>query len=459
MKLTVLGGAGVRSPFLAKSLAYNADRINLTEVVFLDNCAENLAIFGEMAKTVFQAIRPDIQFQLSSDPIEALTDADYIIITLRVGGDEARSRDERIALKHNVIGQETTGVGGLAMALRSIPSVLEYTSIIEKHSSPNAILFNFTNPAGMVTEAIIKSGFTKRVYGICDAPSELIGELPKILKCNESELKVECYGLNHFSWFTNFTVNGKDVTQALVNSPELYTETCMQYFSPELVKQCDNQLLNEYLYYYYYREKALASILSAKETRGEQIARINKEMKLELQQFDPKEQMTEIFDIWIKHYLRRENTYMQNESHQEKVNKRQSFTLKQFIELPDSGGYAGVALDILDAVNSNTSKRIVVSIKNNGILEFLEDDDVIEISCDLSKDGLTPVRPKYIPTSQKNMISLVKEYERVAIASILQKDKKLALKALTAHPLIGSFSLANELLDEYLSDSRYQDWK
>ncbi|WP_318367492.1 glycoside hydrolase [Enterobacter sp.] len=459
MKLTVLGGGGVRSAFLAKSLAYNAHRIGLQEVVFLDSSEENLKIFGEIARYVFSQIRPDIHFSLTTDAVSALTNANYVITTLRVGGDESRVHDERIALNHNTLGQETTGAGGFAMAMRSIPAILNYCRLIEEHAAPDAILFNFTNPSGLVTEAIIKSGFKRRVYGICDAPSELIRELPAILNCDESDLSVECYGLNHFSWFTHFTVKGEDVTDRLINNPDLYSKTAMQYFSPELVQLCDKQLLNEYLYYYYYREVALKAIQDAPETRGEMIARINHEMRDELRSINVKENPKAAFDIWMKHYLRRENSYMQNESQQEKFNTRTPLTLQQFIEEPDSGGYAGVALDILEAVNSTTTKRIVVSLQNNGTLDFLRPDDVIEISCDLSKEGLKPVTPVHVPDAQKNMLSSVKEYERLAVAAILQKDKSLAVRALMAHPLIGSWSLADKLVNEYLSAAHINDWK
>lgn len=306
MKLTVLGGGGVRSAFLAKSLAYNAHRIGLTEVVFLDSSAENLTIFGEIARYVFNAIRPDIHFSVTSDPVPALKNSHYVITTLRVGGDESRIRDERIALAHNTLGQETTGAGGFAMAMRSIPAILHYCRLIEEHAAEDAILFNFTNPSGLVTEAIIKSGFKRRVYGICDAPSELIRELPEILGCDERDLGVECYGLNHFSWFTHFTVRGEDVTERLIASPDLYRKTAMQYFSPELVQLCDKQLLNEYLYYYYYREVALKAIQNAPETRGEQIARINHDMREALLTVDVKANPEAAFTIWMKHYLRRE---------------------------------------------------------------------------------------------------------------------------------------------------------
>lgn len=459
MKLTVIGGGGVRSPFLAKSLAWNAYRIGLTEVVFLDDSTENLAVFGEIARSVFTAIRPDIHFTLSTDPVSALQNTNYIITTLRVGGDESRIRDERTALDHNTLGQETTGAGGFAMALRSVPAILHYCQLIEQYAAPDAILFNFTNPSGLVTEAILKSGFKHRVYGICDAPSELIRELPSLLQCDASELNVECYGLNHFSWFTHFTVRGEDITDKLVTLPELYSKTAMQYFSPELVQLCDKQLLNEYLYYYYYKEEALKAIQAAGETRGEQITRINHDMRKELKTVDVKSCPQQAFDIWMKHYLRRENSYMESESQQEKFSIRRPLSFKQFIEEPDSGGYAGVALDILDAVNSDTTKRIVVSIANNGTLDFLRPDDVIEISCDLSKDGLQPVPPRHVPTAQKNMIACVKEYERLAVAAILTQDRSLAVRALMAHPLIGSWSLAEKLVAAYLCEPQFAAWK
>ena len=249
------------------------------------------------------------------------------------------------------------------------------------------------------------------------------------------------------------------MTERLIANPDLYRKTAMQYFSPELVQLCDKQLLNEYLYYYYYREVALKAIQEADETRGEQIARINRDMRDALRGIDVKADPQAAFSLWMTHYLRRENSYMQNESQQEKFHTREPLTLRQFIEEPDTGGYAGVALDILEAVNSRTTKRIVVSMPNNGTLDFLRPDDVIEISCDLSRDGLKPVTPAHVPTAQKNMIASVKEYERLAVAAILQRDKSLAIRALMAHPLIGSFSLAKALVEAYLDEAQFADWQ
>lgn len=450
MKLTVLGGGGVRSPFLAKSIAYNAHRIGVTEVVFMDTDRQKLAIYGTIAQGVFERIRSDIAFSLSSDARQALSGADYIITTLRIGGEEGRIHDERIALNHQVLGQETTGAGGFAMAMRSIPAIIDYCRLIEQVASPDAVLFNFTNPSGMVTEAIIKSGFKRKVYGICDAPSEFIRELAELLGCREAELSVDCFGLNHLSWFRNVRVNGQEVTEQLLADPRLYRDTCMKYFSPELVALSDNLMLNEYLYYYYYREQAIAAIVGAGETRGEQIAQINRQMLADLAELDIPHQLDQAFSLYFSHYLTRENSYMQRESNQGKVKAREMLTLQQFIEQPDSGGYAGVAIDILEAVNNGQQKRVVVSMQNNDTLDFLHPEDVIEISCELSNAGIHPVKMRAIPDTQKNLIAQVKEYERLAVAAILEGNRQKAIKALMVHPLVNSYSLAKTLVEEYL---------
>ncbi|MDG0797993.1 glycoside hydrolase [Pectobacterium punjabense] len=450
MKLTVLGGGGVRSPFLAKSIAYHAHRIGVSDVVFMDTDETKLAIYGEIARSVFESIRPDVRFSLSSNAREALTGANSIITTLRVGGEQGRVLDERIALEHQVLGQETTGAGGFAMALRSIPVIVDYCRLIEEVSAPDAVLFNFTNPSGMVTEAILKSGFQRRVYGICDAPSELIGELAALLDCEADDLKVDCYGLNHLSWFHNIRLQGQDVTSRLLADPRLYRDTGMKYFSSELVALNHNQLLNEYLYYYYYREEALAAILAAGESRGEQIAAINQAMLCELMTIDVQAEPERAFNTWLSHYLIRENSYMQRESKQGKAHVRQAITLQQFIEQPDSGGYAGVAIDILDAVGRSLDKRVVVSQANRGTLDFLHDDDVIEISCELGNDGLQAIALGEVPETQRNLIGKVKEYERLAVEAILTRDRQLAIKALMVHPLVNSYSLAHKLVTAYL---------
>lgn len=169
MKLTVIGGGGVRSMFLAKSIAQQASSLGIDELVFMDNDPEKLRIYGGLAAHVSGMLCPALNFSLTGDAVEAVKDADYVITTIRVGGDHMRVRDERIALSHGVLGQETTGAAGVSFAMRSIPALASYCELIKKYAKPDVKVFNFTNPAGVVSQALRDMGYDF-TYGICDAP-------------------------------------------------------------------------------------------------------------------------------------------------------------------------------------------------------------------------------------------------------------------------------------------------
>ncbi len=254
MKLVVLGGGGVRSPFLAKSIVSRAKALGIDKVVFMDNDSEKIRVYGGMAKLIAKKIDDSIEFELTTDPVYAVTDATYIITTLRVGQDKGRVSDERIALKYNVLGQETTGAGGFAMSLRSIPALKYYCELIKKHAKKESYIFNFTNPSGLVTQALRTAGYSN-VYGICDGPSEFIKELQELYGVSDDEFSVECFGLNHLSWFKNIMINGEDKTNEIVEKEETYTHTEEGLFDKKLVKM-HKMLLNGYLYFYYHREKS-----------------------------------------------------------------------------------------------------------------------------------------------------------------------------------------------------------
>lgn len=169
MKLTVIGGGGVRSMFLAKSIAQQASSLGIDELVFMDNDPEKLRIYGGLAAHVSGMLCPTLNFSLTGDAVEAVKDADYVITTIRVGGDHMRVRDERIALSHGVLGQETTGAAGVSFAMRSVPALASYCELIKKYAKPDVKVFNFTNPAGVVSQALRDMGYDF-TYGICDAP-------------------------------------------------------------------------------------------------------------------------------------------------------------------------------------------------------------------------------------------------------------------------------------------------
>ena len=173
MKITVLGGGGVRSMFLAKSIAQKAKRLGIDRLCFMDNDEEKLRIYGGMGAHVARLLSPEMDFTLTADPVEAVRDADYVITTIRVGQDEMRAKDERIALDHGVLGQETTGAAGLSFAMRSVPALAAYCELIKKYAKPSVKVFNFTNPAGVVSQTLRDMGYDF-TYGICDAPSGML---------------------------------------------------------------------------------------------------------------------------------------------------------------------------------------------------------------------------------------------------------------------------------------------
>ena len=220
MKLAVLGGGGVRSAFLAKSLTLYAKELNIDTIVFMDSNKDKLSIFGEVSKEVSKSINSSINFKTTLSVEEAVEGADYIITTIRVGEDLARIKDETIPLELGILGQETTGAGGFAMAMRSVAVLLEYSKIIEKKANKNAVTFNFTNPAALVTQALSYAG-VERNFGICDGPAGQIHEIKQLLGYGENDsFEAECYGLNHLSWFKNFKANGKDTKVNHITSEE-----------------------------------------------------------------------------------------------------------------------------------------------------------------------------------------------------------------------------------------------
>lgn len=449
MKLTVIGGGGVRSPFLAKSLVKNAGQINVDEIVFMDNNAEKLHLFGELSQKIAQAIDPNVRFSLTTDIVEAVRDASLIITTIRSGGDESRVFDERTALDLGILGQETTGAGGFAMALRSIPVLTDLCEKVKLYSAKDVLMFNFTNPAGLVTQALRNAGYDF-VYGICDAPSGFEKQLVKLLGASEDEFEMRCFGLNHLSWYRDFKLRGEDAYDAIMGKKNLFQDTDMRYFDPKIVSLIGKRdLPNEYLYFYYYRDQAVQAILSSNETRGETILGINKDMLEAMRKINIDASPEEAYDIFIRHYFERENQYFAIESGVKRKGPPVP-TFREFIDQPDDGGYAGVAIKFIKAYVSGKPVRMVLSVPNHGAIPFLKDDDVVEITCNIEKGKVTPVPVTSYDDYQKQLIEIVKYFERNCVTAIQTKKKSLAIKALAIHPQINSYPLAEKLLSLYL---------
>lgn len=447
MKITVIGGGGVRSMFLAKSIAQKAERLRIDELCFMDNNEQKLRIYGGMASHVAELLCPKLKFSLTTDAVEAVKNADYVITTIRVGEDDMRAKDERIALNKGVLGQETTGAAGFSFAMRSVPALAEYCELIKKYSKENVKVFSFTNPAGVVSQTLRDMGYDF-TYGICDAPSGMLRSFALLYNENPDNITGEVYGLNHLSYFKSIILNGKEIMPELIENDEAYTKTDMRYFSKELLRD-RKAVLNEYLYYFYYREQAVENILKADQTRGEQIRDINKNMTAELSKMDIENDFEGCLKVFEKWYGMREGSYMASETG---VKRTTPWHFDIYEE--DDGGYAGVALKFIETAQSGTTGTMIMCIPNNGAVDGLRDDDVVEITCDVNADGCTPHHIGKVDEQNFEIIRRVKIYERLSSKAIREKDKSAAIQALTLHPLVNSYSLACELVDEYIEHNK-----
>ncbi len=436
-KLAIIGGAGVRAPLLAASAARRAERLDLREIALLDVDERRLAVFGGLAQHIVASGLTGATLTTTTDPDVALKCADYVITTIRVGGDRSRVLDERIALRHGVLGQETTGAGGFAMAMRTMPVVLDYVDRV-RASNPSAWILNFTNPAGLVAQGLTDSGHT-RVIGICDSANLAQHAVAERLDVDANDLRPEVFGLNHLSWTRRVgDTSGEDLLAPLLNDEDFIAGTMQRFFESDLRERV-GMWLNEYLYYWYYAERALTAIQTGDTTRGEEVEALNAGLLEELEPLIARDP-----DIALQHYnayhARRHAHYMHYADPGGNGEK-----------LGENGdGYAGVALDVIEALETGNRLHTALNVPNGAAIECCASDDVVEVSCVIDRDGVRPVVVGAVPDSQQALISSVKRYERAASKAILSRSRDLAIDALMVHPMVLSYSRARGLVDDYL---------
>jgi 6-phospho-beta-glucosidase len=448
IKLAVIGGGGVRSTFLARSIATCAGELGIGCLVLMDTDREKLRIFGGMAGCAAKAIAPELVFEITDDPLQAVEHADYVITTIRPGGDRLRARDERTALAAGVIGQETTGAAGFSFAMRSIPALAGYCELIKKHAHPEVQVFNFTNPAGLVSQALRDLGYDF-TWGICDAPSGMLHQFAEYLKVPAGDISGEVYGLNHLSFFSSVKLRGEEIMDRLIGDDEAYAKTDLRFFEPGLVRRL-GCIPNEYLYYYYYPDRALANMLKVEKTRGEIIEELNQGMIRELASMDIDRDFDACLKVFEKWHGRRENDYMAAETG---VRRDTPWSFNS--HSPDEGGYAGVALSVIRLSRSGKSGGVILCAPNEGAIAGLEERDVAELSCDIGPGGIPKPRPVgRIDERHMELIRRVKWYERCAVQAILKNDEAMAADALMFHPLVNSYSIAKQLASRYFAYNR-----
>lgn len=446
MKLTILGGASVRTPQLIPALVKRAARLALTELWLMDDDAEKLELIGGLCREL--AVDAPFQLVLTTDARAALENAQHVIASIRPGLEQGRARDERICFELGVLGQETTGAAGFAMALRSVPPILQYARWIQEIGAPNAMLYNFTNPAGLVAQALHYAGIT-RVVGICDSANGAQHAVSNFLGIANARVHHTVYGLNHLSWTNSARVDadangngGAEMFPALLCDERFIAATHLNMFARGVLdwQQC---FLNEYLHYYYHRDEAFNALRAKSETRGEQTQRLTHTLleQLRAHKHNPRAQ----WEAYRALMDERSRTYMAHARH----------GASREMELSDGvEGYAGVVLGCVEAIQKNAPHYTGLNVPNHGALDCLADDDVIEIGCWVDANGIRPTRVRDIPEHQRALITNVKLYERLAARAILSRDVSLAVQALTVHPLLGSYPLAEKLVDAFLRAHR-----
>lgn len=450
MKLTVIGGASVRTPRFIPSLIKRAERLGLQELWLMDIDEHKLNLMGALSSEMARQRKATFKVILSTNAEESIKDADHIITTIRPGKEQGRVYDEKIAFKHGILGQETTGAGGFAMAMRSLPSILEYCEMAAK-LAPKAWIYNFTNPAGLVAQGLYDAGI-RNVVGICDSANGAQHAASRFLGIPNARIRHEVFGLNHLSWTRSVKIdvdengNGEEVLPSLLSNPEFIGSTHMAMFHPIIIQQ-QGMFLNEYLHYFYHRDEALKALLAKPETRGEEIVRLTGELLDRLEEINPAQHPAEALEAYHDVMGRRGATYM--------AHARGGAERKKYEPVGDDDeGYAAVALGCVEAIAQNTTHYTGLNVPNNGTIAGLADDDVVEVNCRVDASGMHPLPVGEIPEDQYVLIRTIKRYERLAAQAILKRSKSLAVEALATHPLIGSYPLSVKLVDEFLDAHR-----
>lgn len=454
MKLTFIGGAGVRIPMFVEACVRRSGRIGLDEVCLMDTDEQKLATIGAICRLIAREAGSPFKVTLTTDARRALTEASHVVTTIRAGFDEGRVSDERIALSHGVLGQETTGPAAFGMALRNLPAILGYAELLDA-VSPEAWLFNFTNPAGLVVQALRDAGFERSV-GICDSANTVHRGVAAWLGVPVDTLRPEVFGLNHLSWTRSVSQDGTDRLARLLRDPAFIATTYLRMYEPDLLAQV-GMAPNEYLYYYYYAERALAEIMGAERTRGEEVTSINRAMLAKLAAIDASTDPEGALRAWRLAISRREATYMHH-AFADAPSMEVADATAATPDLPEppehDEGYAGVALDLMEAFARGTALHTAVNVPNGTAITGMGADDVVEVSCVADGSGVTPVAIGAIPESQLLLMRAVKLYERLTVEAIARRSRRVATEALMAHPLVLSYSRARALVDEYLEANR-----
>ncbi|MFW6263722.1 MAG: 6-phospho-beta-glucosidase, partial [Thermotogota bacterium] len=391
-KITVIGGGSTYTPELMDGLIKHAGDIDLGEVYLLDiDETDKFKIVAELGARMVEHAEGGFKVRWGTDVEDGLKDADFVLQQYRPGLLEGRINDETIPLKYNLIGQETTGVGGFSCALRALPMVAKYVESVRKWAAPDAFIINFTNPSGLISEFVINTLGFERYAGLCNIPINTLQTFADTFNCQRKDVFLHYYGLNHMSWIDKVFINGKDRTQ------EAFTKT----YKPENVPDSElfekfaiecGMVLNPYLRYYYTTPTMLAEEKEAKATkgtRGEQVKKIENEL------------LEKYSDVGL---------------------------YEKPPELEQRGGsmYSTAAVELIRDLSTPGTKEHIVNIRNNGAVENLDRNYVLEINGRVSEKMIRPVGIEKAHPMAKGLIDTIKSFERLTIEAHLNNSRKKA---------------------------------
>lgn len=429
----------MRTPLVIYGLAHA--KLGVSEVVLFDTDLERAETIASLGAEILRSFDRPFEIRTSSNLREAAQGAQFVLNSVRVGGMSARARDERLAIGYGLAGQETTGPGGAAMALRTLPITLNHARIIEQ-LAPDAWFINFTNPAGLITQALTQSTQLK-VIGICDTPMELFHRIAMALGEPQFEMAFEYAGLNHLGWVSSVYLRGTDVTKRLLDDVELLRQLYPSgLFDPKLI-QTLRLIPTEYLFFYYSQRRAYRNQLQAGATRGEELQRLNDGLFRQL----AAENGPQALQTYRSYLSRRNASYMKLEGQ-----GGSAFAPLQHEDDPfeTATGYHRIALDVMRGLTSERPLALVLNVKNAGSIDGLEDDDVVEVLCDIDRHGPKPRRAGRLPDSVRGLVQSVKAYERTIILAALAQSAATAQLALLEYPIVGQWEIAKEVIQELI---------
>ncbi|WP_134686592.1 6-phospho-beta-glucosidase [Brevibacillus migulae] len=422
LKIATIGGGSSYTPELVEGFIKRYEELPIKELWLVDIPAgeEKLKIVGALAKRMVEKAGVPIEIHLTLDRRAALANADFVTTQFRVGQLDARAKDERIPLKYGVIGQETNGPGGLFKGLRTIPVILEICKEMEE-LCPNAWLVNFTNPAGMVTEAVLRYSNIKKVVGLCNVPIGMRMGVAKMLEVEPERVWIDFAGLNHMVYGLNVYLDGKVITEELIDrltsaeSGITMKNIVDMGWNKEFIKAL-KILPCPYHRYYYQTSKMLEHELEAAEKEGTR-AEVVKQVEAEL------------FEMY----------------------KDPELNVKP-PQLEKRGGafYSDAACSLITSIYNDKRDIQPVNTINNGAIASIPADSAIEINCVITKDGPKPIAIGDLPVPVRGLVQQIKSFERVAAEAAVTGDYGTALLAMTINPLVPSDEVAQKILDEML---------